>query len=248
MCKIIGIVGNHGTGRITAAWLLAQTIEEKRKGTSWAKYQVLFESWVKLVILDPAEATSTDHVILDSFGEHILDQVKQICPKLIEYDLHDDEVLDENLINPSTFGIIKKGLREEMSHRAVARFAMDDGFASEPEAGIWMTIREFIMYFASGVMKRFFGPNIWLNIATATADSMGSPDTRIYWDVKTQAELDYINDNRGTIIELRNTSRENKRIESYRDIKYLDPDIIIDTTDGLETCARIFFEAVENLR
>lgn len=246
MCKIIGICGRTGSGRKTAAWLLARTMEEKRRGTPYEKYKILFESWVKLVIVDPAEATSTDHVVLDSFGEHILDQVKQICPRLIEYDLHDDEELNGYLINPSTFEIIKAGVRQEWSHDEMSDFAIHNGFV-EPDPGVWMTIGEFILYFAGSVMKKFFGPNIWLNIATATAESMGSPDSRIYWDVKTQAELDYISKNGGTIIELRNADREHNVDKAYRDIRYLDPDMVIDTTLGLEGCAEMFWVAVDNL-
>lgn len=246
MCKIVGIVGNHGTGRKTAAWLLAQTIEEKRKGTPFQKYQVLFESWVKLVIIDPAEATSTDHVILDSFGEHILDQVKQICPRLIEFDLHDDEILNRYYINPATFQVVDNpGKYDICTALDYADYVDLDDSAPEDQC---MTLGEFILYFAHYTMKKAFGPNIWLNIATATADAMGSPDTRIYWDVKTQAELNYISEHRGTIIELRNDYRQSKITESYRDIKYLDPDIVINTTQGLDKCAQIFWDAVDNLR
>lgn len=242
MCKIIGITARKGAGRKTAAWLLAQTMEEKWKGTPYEKYKALFECWVKLVIIDPAEAGSTDHVMLDSFGEHITDQVKQFCPKLIEYDLHDDDVLNGYLINPTNFEIIKAGLRHAYTAKEMAEHQFN-----EVEPGVWMTLGEFILYFARDVMKKAFGPNVWLNVAIATANSMGTTDTRIYWDVKTQAELDYISKCGGTIIELRNADREHDTNASYRDIKYLDPDIILDTTLGLEGCAELFWNAVNNL-
>lgn len=248
MCKILGICGRRGSGRKTAAWLLAQTIEEKRKGTSWEKYKVLFESWVKLVILDPAEATSTDHVVLDSFGEHILDQVKQLCPALIEYDLHDERVLENYYINPTTFGILLAGELYDEDKCTAAQYAECIKHSGEAPDTLYMSLGEFIIYFAHHTMKKAFGPNVWLNIATATADAMGSPDIRIYWDVKTQAELDYISRNKGIIIELRNADREHSVETSYRDIKYLDPDVVLDTTLGLEGCAGMFWNISNNIK
>ena len=252
MCKIIGIVGNRGTGRKTAAWLLAQTLEEKRKNTPYEKFKVLFESWVKLVIIDPAEASSTDHVVLDSFGEHILDQLKQFCPALIDYDLHDEDVLSDYLINPVTFEILPNkpempGWMDVDVYPASA-FAEQVSQSCEIPKDVYMTLGEFILYFAHYTMKRSFGPNVWLNIATATADAMGSPDIRIYWDVKTQAELDYISKNKGIIIELRNADREHDTDKMYRDIKYLDPDRVFDTTLGLHRCADMFWNTVNDIR
>lgn len=252
MCKIIGIVGNRGTGRKTAAWLLAQTIEEKRKGTPWEKYKVLFESWVKLVIIDPAEATSTDHVVLDSFGEHILDQIKQFCPALIEYDLHDEATLKGFYINPATFEVIPETSNEfafdDVSTCTASEYASLILEPNKIRSGLYMSLNEFILYFAHYTMKHAFGPNVWLNIAVATADAMGSSDSRIYWDVKTQAELDYISRNKGTIIELRNADREHDTDKMYRDIRCLDPDMVFDTTLGLHHCAKMFWNAANNLK
>ena len=250
MCKIIGITARRGAGRKTAAWLLAQTMEEQRKGTPYEKYAVLFESWVKLVIIDPNEATSTDHVVLDSFGEHILDQVKQFCPALIDYNLHDERTLQTIYINPATFEVIEDGvLPSDECFVCTAREYVDyvEGNDEMPTT-IYLSLGEFVMYFARYVMKKWFGPNVWLNIAATTANAMGSPDSRIYWDVKTQAELDYIGKNGGTIIELRNADREHDVDESYRDIKYLDPDIILDTTLGLSGCAKLFWNTVNQLK
>ena len=250
MCKIIGICARKGAGRKTAAWLLAQTMEEIRKGTPYEKFKVLFESWVKLVILDPAEATSTDHVVLDSFGEHILDQVKQFCPVLIGYDLHDERTLQTIYINPATFEVIEDGkLPSDECFVCTAREYVDyvDDNDEVPTT-IYLSLGEFVMYFARYVMKKWFGPNVWLNIATATADAMGSPDSRIYWDVKTQAELDYVKRNGGTIIELRNADREHDIDESYRDIHFFVPDIILDTTLGLEGCAELFWNIIHEIK
>lgn len=244
MCKIIGISGARGTGRKTAAWLLAKTMEEQRAGTSYEKFKALYECWVKLVILDPAEACSTDHVMLDSFGEHILDQIKQFVPSLIDYDLHDESLININWINPGTFDVF--------TIRPDNIMGLDDYIAyikngdTLPSNDTFMTIADFILYFARDVMKKYFGDSVWLNVARYTAVAMGSDDSRIYWDCKTQAELNYVHDSKGTIIELRNADRAENG--GYRDISFLDPDFILDTTIGLHTCAENFWNIAKEIR
>ena len=243
MGKIIGICGARGTGRRTAAWLLAKTLEEQRSGTSYEKFQALYECWVKLVIIDPSEACSTDHVILDSFGEHILDQIKQFVPSLIEYDLHDEAVTDNNWINPSTFDVVN--MRPDVIMNPQEYLDKINNHICLPFE-IFMTISDFILYFARDVMKTYFGDSVWLNVARYTASAAGSSDSRIYWDCKTQAELNYIDKSNGTIIELRNADRAMNG--GYRDISALDPDFILDTVMGLERCAESFWNIATQIR
>lgn len=242
MCKIIGITGKRGSGRKTAAWLLAKTLEELRKGTTYEKYKALYECWVKLVIIDESEATSTDHVVLDSFGEHILDQIKQFCPSLIEFDLHDESFTNTNYINPTTLDVMSVYPDNVVDAEYYAECVQHRGIPEDT----WMTITDFILYFAHYVMKRSFGDSVWLNIARYTAQAMGTTDSRIYWDCKTQAELSYIDKEHGTIIEVRNADRE--EAGGYRDIKSLDPDFILDTTIGLHTCAETFWHIAKDIR
>lgn len=243
MCRTIGICGARGTGRRTAAWLLAKTLEEQRSGTPYEKFKALYECWVKLVIIDPSEACSTDHVMLDSFGEHILDQIKQFVPSLIEYDLHDEQVTDRNWINPSTFDVVSVRPDIIMDPQEYLN-EINDHIYSPSE--VFMTISDFILYFARDVMKRYFGDSVWLNVARYTAAAMGSNDSRIYWDCKTQAELNYVHDSKGVIIELRNADRAENG--GYRDIHFLDPDFILDTTIGLHACAENFWNIAKEIR
>lgn len=243
MCRTIGICGARGTGRKTAAWLLAKTLEEQRSETPYEKFKALYECWVKLVIIDPSEACSTDHVILDSFGEHILDQIKQFVPSLIEYDLHDEAVTDNSWINPSTFDVVNMRPDVIMNPQEYLNEINDHIY---PPDETFMTISDFILYFARDVMKKYFGDSVWLNVARYTASAAGSSDSRIYWDCKTQAELDHIDKSHGTIIELRNADRAING--GYRDIEALDPDFILDTVLGLENCAEHFWNIAAEIR
>lgn len=245
MCKVIGIYGKRGSGRKTAAWLIAKTLEEQRRGTKFEKYKALFECWVKLVIIDPAEATSTDHVILESFGEYIVSSVKQFCPVLTPYDIMGADK-DAYLINPETFDITC--CPDEDSSIVTA-----DGFKELKEqlhpifpSNCWMTLGEFVMYYAKMVIKENFGSRVWCNMMDATASLMDTEDIRIYWDVKTQDEIRYIDKKNGMLIELINEVRG--RNGGYREISHLDPDIELDTTQGLEKCALSFWDIAMEIK
>ena len=189
MCKIIGIANSSKYNRKALAWLLAKTIEEHKRGTDINKFKLLWTEWLNE---DSAEHGSTEHVILDSFGEHILSQVKLFCPVLIPYDLEDTNTLESVWINPYTFEL-STGPQPEISAQDLYKTKTTD---------CWMTVGQFIMYFAHYVMKGAFGERVWLNIATSTAIAMDTDDVRIYWDCKTQAEIDYIVASGGKIIKV----------------------------------------------
>lgn len=241
MCRIIGITGARGSGRKTAAWLLAKTMEEQRKGTTESQYHELFRQWVDMIIADENVAHSTNHVVLDSFGEHILDQLKQFCPVLIPYDLHNELVIKSAFICPVTFRI-----SDNPKHKTTAatyyNMIQDD---MSDLCDVYMTLEEFIIYFAHYVIKSAFGEDVWLHVATSTADAMGSDDSRIYWDCKTQAELDYISSS-GHLILIKNSDRE--REGGYRDIRDLRPHFTIDTTEGLHNSSSIFWNIITEIR
>lgn len=245
MCNIVGIYGKRGTGRKTAAWLIAKTIEEQRRGTTFEKYKALFECWVKLVIIDPAEATSTDHVILESFGEYIVSSVKQFCPALTPYDVMGTD-REAYYINPETFDITccpDDGASIVTAKRFVElKNDLDPIFPSN----CWMTLEEFVMYYARDVIKKNFGSKIWINMIDATASLMGSDDSRIYWDIKTQDEIRYIDKKDGLLVELINEKRG--RNGGYREVSSVDPDIIIDTSEGLLECAGQFWNVTNEIR
>ena len=196
MCKLIGISGGTKKNRRAFAWILANSIEEIRKGTTKAKFDILYRCWVDLVDVDHAIVASTNHVIIDSFGDHILDQVKQFCPTLIPYDLHDDNILSRTRINPFTFEMYD--VNTEPTCTAGELHAM----LAEDRKDAILTLGEFIMYFAHYTMKTAFGERVWLNVAASTASAVSSDDWRIYEDCKTQAEINYIKESGGTLVML----------------------------------------------
>jgi serine/threonine protein kinase len=84
-----------------------------------------------------------------------------------------------------------------------------------------MTMREFILYFGMEVMQRYFGRNVWVNVAKADAaeyDKMidNGNSYRIYKDLKTSAEAQFIHSLNGVIVKVIRPS--NKKSTSGLDI------------------------------
>lgn len=229
MCKIIGIYGEPGTGRKTAAWLLAKTIEEIKRKTPYSKYKILYKCWCQLVIRDENEAYSTSHCILDSFGGHILDQLKIFCPVLGGLDLEDDSVIYNKYINMQTWEVTDASTN---SMKLDELLEYSNKHMTPPARDI--LVADFIMYFAKHVMKQMFGQDVWLRVAKFSNEYMNSDDYRIYYDVKTQDEQKYVD----YLIHLQNADRAKEG--GYREIVEVDSDFTINTIFGLENCAEEF--------
>lgn len=229
MCKIIGIYGEPGTGRKTAAWLLAKTIEEIKKKTPYSKYRILYKCWCQLVIRDEEEAYSTSHCILDSFGGHILDQLKIFCPILGNLDLTDDSVIYNKYINMQTWEVTDE-CSDPMTLDELLVYI--NNHQDMPRQSV--SLADFIMYFAKHVMKKMFGDDVWLRVAKFSNEFMDSEDYRIYYDVKTQGEQQYVD----YLVHLQNADRA--KDGGYREIIQIDSDFTINTIFGLENCAEDF--------
>lgn len=236
MCKIIGIYGHRGAGRKTAGWLLAQTLEEIRKGTDFEKYQILFECWSKLVIKDPDEACSTNHCILDSFGEYILDSIKCMIGTLRDVNMSDPETIENIYISPKTFEWHKGNRAMDTSMDSwVYHFKGNHGVNDN----VCVPLSEFIIYFADTIMKGSFGENFWVRSAMSTM--IDSSDVRIFWDCKTDAELDACD------VRVRVSSPSRKKKGGYRHIKIDDPDYVLDTHKNLEGDAEQFWQVAQDI-
>lgn len=249
MCKFVGIYGEKGSGRKTAAWLLAKSMEEIRKKTPYVKFVPMFKCWVELVCIDQFEAVSTPHVTLDSFGDSILDQVKLFNPYLQTCDLHDDSTKNMLYVQISTMKVIDEGTLAKMgitpsTIEEVLRY-IDIG--AEICDNLYLSVGDYIMYYANHVMKKYFGESVWLNSIKATNELVSSTDNHIYWDVKTPMEAEYIKHNDGVLIKLINTKRQ-KSGSRYKNIIGCRPDIEIDTTSKpLSELAEVFWNCAAQI-
>lgn len=211
------------------------------------EFDRLYRGWVKSVCEDESIISSTDHVILDSFGEAILDMIRIFNPYLQEYDLHNEEIKNNYWVQLSTGKVVTDpeslgGIRKDPGHIDF-EVTVNGTIVSDQW---YLTIRDYILYWADRVIKRFFGENILLHSTIATNELLGSKDHRIYWDVRTQGEMDYIKDSGGLLIHLVSPGRIRKR--GYQKIRDLHPDLTINTTKPLETLSHTFWEEAGIIR
>lgn len=241
MYNLIGIYGDRGTGRKTAAWLLAQIIECLIRRCQTKTILRSFGEWVDEVIEDPGVSCSTQHVLVESFGGYILDSIKQLNPNLLFYDLEDPVVLDNYFVDLKS-GKLYKDLPEGRTQVELG----DKPFnINDLKDGSVLVVRDYILYIADRVIKAHLGEDFWLRSIIASNDLMGLTGTRIYYDVRTQGEIEYIRDSGGLLIHLDNKKRARK--SGYRRIKSLEPDVYLNTSEGLDKCGEQFLEIAQKI-
>ena len=172
-------------------------------------HSYFLESWSHL-----SDPVSTRHFTLESFGESILDQVKLFNPHL----QHIDFVSDPHL--KKTVAVCLQDGRTLRIQEAPRVTSLDDPFDPQGKEKIWMSLGDYILYFADRVIKKNFGPQIWLHNHIATLEWINDPSHRIYWDVKTQEEVDFITQGAsGILVEI---IGEPVSSRVYRTVKELD--------------------------
>ena len=239
MCYI-GITGYKNTGRITAAWLLANAIEHKISDATPEEWDKEYRRLVKAVIDDPDVVESTRHCTIDSFGGYILGFIKIFVPTLGPFDIEDKQLQEQYAINPKTFEVLPvEEVEQEELVGAIIWDRLKEG---------WVTVKDFIIYFADTVMKGHFGDNIWLNVAKFTTETtMADGEYQIFWDVKTDAEYDFINSN-GVMVILNNKDRRQRG--GYRKFSKLirsDLKWTLDTTGDLAEHSEKFYKIAERI-
>lgn len=211
MRKLIGICGMSGM-----------------KPRYWANYMAeLIDRIVKKQDLEIDEDSisenrtmSTNYVSVDSFCESIFDLAKIFNPNLYDINLHDKAETMSAYVNLKTFEVTEiqhPNLEPEYVFNYVKQFG------SLPQGDCWMLVKDYVMYFAHYIVKSFFGQQAWLNVVRAT--EMDTDDYKIFWDVKTQCEYDFIKEN-GIIIHLGYG-------DTYRDIKNFKPDYSATTKEEI---------------
>ena len=213
--KYIGITGKRGSGRETFAWLLGKTLQIRDK-VSFEQYQVMFQQWTNEVKKSKTCIGSSNFYILESFGGTIIDNLKLTIPSLCDLDLKQES---PDLDKPFNINTLSVGTGD-------------------------ITVGDFIILYADKVIKSNFGQNFWVNIAEQWAqlrenDEYATEQYIIYWDVKTDAEAEYIKRHNGNIIRI--TCPERLRGGGYNTIKNTEPDYKIRLhKDFVDDCEQIW--------
>lgn len=203
--QVIGIIktrdniGKDIAGRLLTGCLIYKDLEP----LGYPKEAFINEMIAYIYPQTVCTPRSKQGIILDSFGQTILDHIKILVPQLYKYDLNDHSVRKNTYINPFTLDICTDPkcmiTAPELYNRMRAGFAAhvcDD----------YMTLNEFVFYFANYVMRNYFGDHFWTNIIK---EDIIDPDHRltIFYDTRTPCEAEFIRSMGGMVVGLAGTDQ-----------------------------------------
>lgn len=216
--KFIGIRGHRGSGKLTIAYLLANTLEFLIQGKKLDEYKENFSAWCQYVIEDKEIALNTncDHVILEGFGDNPKMLIYMLTGIPMSY-MGSDFYKDNIIINLKTFQHrnVDESFHPDLT--TAKEYFESISLTSEPKPltkDVYMTLREFIQYFGVYVMQNAFGLNVWVKSMIANQsyyDCLYQDDFngyKIFFDVKARTEITYVKDKGGVIVKVSRPGHE----------------------------------------
>jgi hypothetical protein len=216
----IGVRGHRGAGKSSIAYLLGNTIEfiEQGNGSIVDKewFGVMYNKWCDQIMTNQNCINETAHtkVYFESFSDSIKTFIRLLlgCPEDYLYDDKYKDTIIVNLRDLSTRDIYGFSGQLVTSDEMYAKVDKEGGPVAF-NSNIYMTLREFIMYFGLEVMQRFFGRNIWVKSLRANSEQLDKfYDTgdsyKIFIDLKTPAEVTYIKQAKGVVVNVNRPSNK----------------------------------------
>lgn len=214
MINYIGVRGHRGAGKSSISYLLAITLDYIIKDGVNAlesyEFDKLFKYHCDKLVNEPNTPYeySSNNVYLDSFSDSIKTHIQLMLGCPTEY-LYIDFYKDNIIVNFRDFSYRQKTEENIQLVTAEEMYELVDK-NQDPmpiQKNIYMTLREFILYFGLEVMQRFFGRNVWVKSLRANNEwwydmFSGHTSYKIFMDLKTPAEATYIKQNNGIIIDV----------------------------------------------
>lgn len=256
--KYIGIRGHRGAGKNTISYLLGNTIDYLLR-KSEDNFDELYRIWCDDIIKNEKiiHECSLDYVYFDSFSDTLKFWVRLLigCP---ESYIYDDYYKDHMIINIKDFTYkvyeeIPTGL-QTYTHEELYSIIPKDRAPITITKNIYISLRNFIMYFGLEVMQRFFGANVWVKSLKSSSEFYNSlfneeDSIKIFTDIKTPGEVTYIKNNNGVVIKISRPGhkKQSKGIDKLSQDMRFDYEIIIDgelydTKEQILTISKIILE------
>lgn len=207
----IGIRGHRGAGKNSVSYLLGNTIDHLicngEKG-----FEECYNAWVDNIMTSEQvlHECSLQYVYFDAFSDTLKMFIELLLGCKREY-LYNDYYKDHTIVNIKDFSY---KVYDEIPNN-LKILSKDELYAKMPKESqpttitknLYITLRDFILYFGMDVMQRYFGLNVWvksLKSNESTFESMFNDDDcyKVYTDVKTPSEVTYIKDKNGIIIKV----------------------------------------------
>lgn len=230
--KYIGITGHRGSGKTATAYLLGNILDCLKCGCSKESIKLYYVDMCSKIknnqnaIYDCA----LDYIYFDEFGEmpkSFVAQLLSIDMSVLDNDMMKDtmyvNLLDFRLYSlEDSFTIVDSDWL--LKNRAVK-------YTGEP---VYMQLREFVKCFSIDIMQKYFGSNVWLKVLKVNDSKWNEPEGgwRIFSDIKTNDEIDYIKEKNGVLICTKHPSNKKSK-KGITNIENCNPDYVIDTSGEL---------------
>lgn len=231
--KLIGIYSPNETKRVAeVAWLLANVWDFMERGGSLEEVRGRWSSWVgRLGNLDVVGGVGG--VCLEDFGSHLKGNAEALVGRELE----------DIFVNIKTLDV-RKDCFEVSSPRDIRSRIEVEGIEKVPEDEAWLSARDFIIFYAQ-VLRKYFGEDVFINSVRAWEHKLiqGGDTRRIYYDVKTDAEQDFIKSYGGVLLELRLVGG---KLADFSQVKP-NPDVILEFEMGDPNLPTLLFNIISSL-
>lgn len=230
--KYIGITGHRGSGKTSVAYLLGNILDCLKCGCSRESIKLYYEDMCSKIknnqnaIYDCA----LDYIYFDEFGEMPKSFVAQLLS--IDMSVLDNDTMKDNMyVNLSNFRLYSREDHFCIIDSEWLLLNKSDTVFDEP---VYMSLREFVKCFSIDIMQNIFGSNVWLKVLKVNDSKWSEPNNgwRVFSDVKTVDEIQYIRDKQGVLIRTKRPDNK-KSNKGITNIENCNADYIIDTSGEL---------------
>ena len=244
--KYIGITGHRGSGKTSTAYLLGNILDCLKHGHSKEVIKMCYTDWCGKIknnqnaIYDCA----LDYIYFDEFGE----MPKSFVAQLLSIDmsvLDNDTMKDTMYVNLSDFKLYSREDHFCVVDSNWLLLNKSDNCFGEP---VYMSLREFVKCFSIDIMQNIFGSNVWLKVLKVNDSRWNEPDSgwRVFSDVKTTDEIEYIKNKQGVLIRTKHPSNKKSK-KGITNIENCNPDYVIDTSGELIDLFDSIYEIAEKI-
>lgn len=243
----VGIRGHRGSGRPTVSYLLAHTIDYLiEKGDFGDDFDLCFDKFVSNILTyhnDFILRTNLNSVYLESFS----DVARLMCSMILNIDsdtMYNEYAKDNLLINIDDLTMVDRCeidcvvntiTAEELFQLKMKHIRSK---ANDYHCDCYITLREFCTYYSVYCMQTMMCNDLWIHTLDNSMYVRDDVRVKIFYDVKTPKEVDYILDNGGIIV-CANRPKRKKRDTSVsnmlKDDKRIDFNVTIDG-DDMKSC------------
>lgn len=227
---VIGITGHRGSGKTSIGYLLGNILNSLRRHHTKEEIFEDYKTWCATIKQNNNAMYDCclDYIYFDEFGE----MPKSFVAQLLAIDI---SVLDNDTLKDTMY--VNMGNFKLYAYDESMKIINADGILSKPAKkwkDTYISLREFVKVFSIDIMQRFFGSDVWLKSRRVNEERWNHfiDGWKLFTDVKTKEEINYIKDNNGIIIRTIRPSNRKKN-EGITNTQNSDSDFIINTEGQL---------------